>query len=194
IGRQDHSGSGLPQPSPTQCGGAAAQRSGPARRAGGRETAGRRYPAGGRQLEGHRPPAPADPGFCAAESAQRDQGSGPGRPQGALCPVELAVMIDLMVSGVVSNLMAALIGCLLMGAFKCITMDSAYRSIHWPSLILIVGMLPFALALQKTGGIDLAVGGLLELFGDAGPRVLLATLFIATAVTGLFISNTATAV
>ena len=106
----------------------------------------------------------------------------------------LGVMIALMVSGVVSNLMAALIGCLLMGAFKCITMDSAYKSIHWPSLILIVGMLPFALALQRTGGIDLAVGGLLQLFGDAGPRLLLATLFIATAVTGLFISNTATAV
>ena len=106
----------------------------------------------------------------------------------------LGVMVVLMVSGVVSNLMAALIGCLLMGAFKCISMDSAYKSIHWPSLILIVGMLPFALALQKTGGIDLAVGGLLNLFGDAGPRALIATLFIGTAVTGLFISNTATAV
>ena len=106
----------------------------------------------------------------------------------------LGVMIALMVSGVVSNLLAALIGCLLMGAFKCITMDSAYKSIHWPSLILIVGMLPFALALQKTGGIDLAVGTLLDVFGGAGPRMLLATLFIATAVIGLFISNTATAV
>src|SRR5690554_4221541 len=103
-------------------------------------------------------------------------------------------MIGLMVSGVVSNLMAALIGCLLMGSFKCITMDSAYRSIHWPSLILIIGMLPFALALQKTGGIDLAVGGLLNVFGEAGPRLLLAMLFVATAGIGLFISNTATAV
>lgn len=108
--------------------------------------------------------------------------------------LSLGVMIALMVSGVVSNLMAALIGCLLMGAFRCITMDSAYRSIHWPSLLLIIGMLPFALALQKTGGIDLAVGGLLDLLGDAGPRVLLTALFVATAVTGLFISNTATAV
>ncbi len=106
----------------------------------------------------------------------------------------LLVMVALMVSGVVSNLMAALIGCLLMGAFKCITMDSAYKSIHWPSLLLIIGMLPFALALQKTGGIDLAANGLLQLFGGAGPRALLAVLFIATAITGLFISNTATAV
>ena len=55
-------------------------------------------------------------------------------------------------------------------------------------------MLPFALALQKTGGIDLAVKGLLSLFGNAGPRMILATLFVATAVIGLFISNTATAV
>lgn len=108
--------------------------------------------------------------------------------------LSLGVMIALMVSGVVPNLLAALIGCLLMGAFRCIDMDSAWRSIHWPSLLLIVGMLPFALALQKTGGIDLAVNGLLQLLGEAGPRALIAALFALTAVIGLFISNTATAV
>ncbi len=108
--------------------------------------------------------------------------------------LSLTVMVALMVSGLVPNVLAALIGCLLMGAFRCITMDSAYRSIHWSSLLLIIGMLPFALALQKTGGIDLAVNALLHLFGEASPRVLLATLFICTAVIGLFISNTATAV
>lgn len=106
----------------------------------------------------------------------------------------LAVMVMLMVTGLVPNVLAVLIGCLLMGAFRCIDMDSAYRSIHWQSILLIVGMLPFALALQKTGGIDLAVKGLLSLFGNAGPRMILATLFVATAVLGLFISNTATAV
>ena len=106
----------------------------------------------------------------------------------------LAVMIILMVSGVVPNVLAVLIGCLLMGAFRCIDMDSAYRAIHWQSIFLIVGMLPFALALQKTGGIDLAVDSLLSLFGHAGPRMILAILFITTAVIGLFISNTATAV
>jgi len=106
----------------------------------------------------------------------------------------LAVMIILMVAGLVPNVIAVLIGCLLMGAFRCIDMESAYRSIHWQSIVLIVGMLPFALALQKTGGIDLAVSGLMNLFGDTGPRVILAILFIATAIIGLFISNTATAV
>jgi len=55
-------------------------------------------------------------------------------------------------------------------------------------------MLPFALALQKTGGIALATSGLVGLLGDAGPHALLACLFLLTAVIGLFISNTATAV
>src|SRR5690606_25136931 len=91
--------------------------------------------------------------------------------------LSLAVMIFLMVSGLVPNVMAALIGCLLMGAFRCIDLDSAYRAIHWPTLILIVGMLPFAQALQQTGGIDLAVKGLVAVLGNAGPYAMLACLF-----------------
>lgn len=108
--------------------------------------------------------------------------------------LSLAVMVLLMVSGAVPNVLAALIGCLLMGAFRCIDLDSAYRAIHWPTLILIAGMLPFAAALQQTGGVDLAVRGLVGLLGDAGPYALLACLFAVTAVIGLFVSNTATAV
>lgn len=108
--------------------------------------------------------------------------------------LSLAVMVGLMVSGLVPNVQAALIACLLLGAFRCIDLDSAYRAIHWPTLILIVGMLPFAQALQQTGGVELAVQGLVSGLGDAGPRLILACLFALTAVIGLFISNTATAV
>jgi len=90
--------------------------------------------------------------------------------------------------------LAALIAVVIMGAAKVIDLNSAYRSIHWPTLILIAGMLPFAAALEKTGGVKFVVDGLLGLFGDATPRVLLAVLFVATAVIGLFVSNTATAV
>ncbi|MCC8376124.1 SLC13 family permease [Photorhabdus sp. HUG-39] len=106
----------------------------------------------------------------------------------------LALMVAMMLTDEVPNVIAALIACLLMGKFRCIDMESAYRSIHWPSIILIVGMMPFALALQKTGGIELIVRGLMDIAGDMGPRVMLVCLFILCAVIGLFISNTATAV
>jgi di/tricarboxylate transporter len=112
-------------------------------------------------------------------------------PHALIC---LALMIALMVSGVVPNAIAAILACLLMGQFRCIDMDSAYKAIHWPTLILIVGMLPFATALDKTGGIDLAVTGLISLVGDMGPHVMLISLFLLCATIGLFISNTATAV
>lgn len=106
----------------------------------------------------------------------------------------LLVTVGLMISGIFPTVLVAIFGALVMGAFGCITMDSAYKSIHWQSIILIVGMFPFAVALQNTGGVDLAVKLLLELSGDASPRVILAILFGFTAVIGLFISNTATAV
>jgi di/tricarboxylate transporter len=118
-------------------------------------------------------------------------------PAAQLAPHALAVLalvVVLMVSGWVPNVQAALIGCLLMGLLGCVDFNSAYRSISWKTLILIVGMLPFSLALQRTGGVDLAADAVVGLVGEAAPRFVLATLFVITAMLGLFISNTATAV
>lgn len=106
----------------------------------------------------------------------------------------LAIMVVLMVTGWVPNVIAALLACLLLGATRCLNLDAAYRAVQWPSLILIVGMMPFSAALQKTGGVDLAVHGLLKVFGESEPRLLLAALFALTSLIGLFVSNTATAV
>ncbi|WP_421990368.1 SLC13 family permease [Roseococcus sp.] len=106
----------------------------------------------------------------------------------------LALTIGLMISGLVPNVHAALIGCLLMGAFGCLDMNASYRSISWKSLILIVGMLPFSLALQRTGGVELAAEAVTAIAGNASPRMVLGLLFLITAMLGLFISNTATAV
>jgi len=106
----------------------------------------------------------------------------------------LALVVGLMVTGLIPNVQAALIGCLLMGAAGCIDLPSAYRSIDWKTIVLIVGMLPFSIALQRTGGVDLAAHALRSLAGNAGMHTVLAMLFALTALLGTFISNTATAV
>ncbi|WP_416885553.1 SLC13 family permease [Marinospirillum sp.] len=118
----------------------------------------------------------------------------PNASKAPLALLALAVMVVLMVTGWVPNLLAVLIACVLMGAFGCLSMNRAYQSIHWPSLVLIVGMLPFATALQKTGGIPMAAEALVQLADQLGPRGLMAALFVLTSVTSLFISNTATAI
>lgn len=116
----------------------------------------------------------------------------PGRAPAAL--LALAVTVALMLTHWVPNVMAGLIGCLLMGLFRCITLDIAYRAINWRALILIVGMLPFAIALERTGGVDLAAEYLLRLSQTWGAHGQIALMFAATIALGTVISSTATAV
>ena len=103
--------------------------------------------------------------------AERDEVlAAPGKAPQALAV--LALVVGLMVSGVVPNVQAGLIGVLLLGALGCVDFPSSYGSIHWKSLVLIAGMMPFSLALQRTGGVDLAADALVRLAGGAGPYAL----------------------
>lgn len=118
----------------------------------------------------------------------------PASSQAPHALLSVGIMVALMISGIVPNVMAALIACLLMGKFRCVDMKSAYASIHFPSLVLIVGMMPFSIAMQKTGGVTLIVDNLLALVGGLGVHAVLFSLFILTAIISAFISNTATAI
>jgi len=106
----------------------------------------------------------------------------------------LVAVVAMMATGIVPNVHAALIGCLMMGLFKCINLEQAYRAIQMKSLIMIVGMLPFAIALERTGGVDLAAHALVGLTANSGIYSMLALLFAITVALGLFVSGTANAV
>jgi di/tricarboxylate transporter len=118
----------------------------------------------------------------------------PSANKGPIALGILAAVVAIMITGILPNVQAVLIGCLLMGLFRIVDMKSAYQSISWKSLVLIVGMMPFSLALQRTGGVDIAADAMLAVIGDGSPRLALAAIFVVTALLGLFISNTATAV
>ncbi len=107
--------------------------------------------------------------------------------------VILAAMVVLLATGMVP---AAVAGLLAAGAFLLsgiLNVDQVYRSINWTTVILVGAMMPLSVAIQETGAAQLLAEGLVAMVGDAGPRVLLAGLFILTAVLGQVISNTATA-
>jgi len=118
----------------------------------------------------------------------------PAASKAPFAALTLAVVVALMATGIVANVHAALIGCLMMGLFRCISLDEAYRSIQLKSLIMIVGMLPFALALERTGGVEMAAHGLVVLTANTSVYAMLALLFAITVILGLFIVNTANAV
>ena len=108
--------------------------------------------------------------------------------------VILAAMVLLSVLNVMPLVVCVLGAAIAAVITGCLSAEHAYRSIHWSSLVLVAGMLPLADALQQTGGSAIIVEGLLETFGDAGPNVMLTVIFALTAVLGLVLSNTASAV
>ncbi len=106
----------------------------------------------------------------------------------------LATMVALTLFDVVPLVAAVMIASLAAIFTRCLTMDDAYRSIHWSSLVLIAGMLPLASALDKTGGTRIVVDALMHAFGHSGPYMMMTVLFFLTASIGLVLSNTASAV
>ena len=60
--------------------------------------------------------------------------------------------------------------------------------------MLVAGTLPLATALTKTGATALLAHGLVAALGPLGPVAMLVTVFLVTALVGLFLSNAATAV
>ena len=118
----------------------------------------------------------------------------PARQRAPLAIGILIVMVAVMAFGLIPNSAAALIAALAMIAGGCVRLDAIYRIISWKTVVLIAGMLPLATALTKTGASDLMAKELVATLGSLGPIAMLAMVFLVTALVGLFVSNSATAV
>jgi di/tricarboxylate transporter len=108
--------------------------------------------------------------------------------------VILVGLMALMIFSLVPAVTAVILASVALVLTGCLEMKHVYRCIDWQSLVLIAGMLPMGEALEKTGGINCVVDGMLSWMGSMGPFALMAALFLLTAVFSQFISNTATAV
>ena len=87
----------------------------------------------------------------------------------------------------VAGLLMVLTGCLR-------SVEAAYKTINWESIVLIAAMMPMSIALEKTGTSALVSDALVQSLGSAGPTVLLCGIYFTTSLLTMFISNTATAV
>ena len=118
----------------------------------------------------------------------------PARSRGPLAVAILAAMVGLLVFDLLPTVTAVLVATAALILTRCVNVDSCYRVIDWQTVLIIAGMLPLALALERTGAITLVTDRLLELFAGVGPMGVLAVLFLVTVAIGLFLSNTPTAV
>ena len=75
---------------------------------------------------------------------------------------------------------------------RVISAPQAYRAVSWQTVVLVGGLIPLSTAISETGAADRVARVLLDVVGSGGPYLLMAGLFLLTAMLGQVISNTAT--
>ena len=114
-------------------------------------------------------------------------------------PIAALIMVLMVVMMVfdfipVAPVTAVLIAAVLMVMTGCVrSMEAAYKTINWQTIVLFAAMMPMSLALEKTGVSSLISDTLVKSIGGFGPLALLAGIYFTTSVMTLFISNTVTA-
>ena len=102
----------------------------------------------------------------------------PARKKAPIALLILAGMLLLMITDLLPVATASMLAGLAMILTGCLTIDDAYEAVDWKSIVLIAGMLPMAIALEKVGLVELAANGLTDILwldesaGGVGQSVL----------------------
>lgn len=113
--------------------------------------------------------------------------------KGRLAVLIFAASLVLGMTGIPLS-MALLTGVAAMILAGVLTIDEAYHAIDWKTVLLLAGLIPLGIAMEKSGAAAMLAGALTGAFGGAHPVFLLcAVAFLATGLS-LVISNAAATV
>ncbi len=118
----------------------------------------------------------------------------PHRAKAGLALLIMAGMLVLLVTNTLPVTTASLLAALAVVLTGCLSMDEAYASIDWKSLVLIASMLPMSLAMERVALVDIVTRVLVDGLGSLGPLAVLGGLFLLTSAFTQVLSNTATTV
>ncbi|MBX3711742.1 MAG: SLC13 family permease [Lysobacter sp.] len=106
----------------------------------------------------------------------------------------MASAIGVAVLGWMPIVASSLLGCAALVALRCLRPEEAYAAIDWRVIVLLAGVLPLGIALQKSGGADWVAQHALGWLSGYGPVVTLAAIYLLTALMTEVMSNNAAAV
>ncbi|HEY2529656.1 MAG TPA: SLC13 family permease [Xanthobacteraceae bacterium] len=136
----------------------------------------------------------ADPKVLVVDSPEVVRKQAVALGQGARAAIAILVLLVVLLSfDIVPAPIAAVICAALMIVTGVLTLPQFYRGIDWNTCILIGAMIPPATAMTKTGAAVLIGDYVVNALGGAGPHVVLAAVFLVTAVISQLISNTSAA-
>jgi di/tricarboxylate transporter len=106
----------------------------------------------------------------------------------------MAGAIGVAVLGWMPIVASSLLGCAALVMLRCLRPEEAYAAIDWRVIVLLAGVLPLGIALQKSGGADWVAQHVLGWLSGYGPLVMLAAIYLLTATMTEVMSNNAAAV
>ncbi len=133
----------------------------------------------------------SDPGVLLI--GQREQPRVDGR-RALLSLLVMAAAIGVAVLGWMPIVASSLLGCAALVVLRCLRPEEAYAAVDWRVIILLAGVLPLGIALQKSGGADWVAQHALGWLSGYGPLVTLAAIYLLTALMTEVMSNNAAAV
>ena len=106
----------------------------------------------------------------------------------------LAMVVGLAAFGFLPIVVTAVLGVILMNLTGCLSTEEAYNAVNWKVIVLLGGIIPFGIAMQKTGAAELLSQTLIGFLGGLGPTAIVSGFFFLSMMLTNLISNQATAV
>lgn len=113
-------------------------------------------------------------------------------PRATVAVLVLAGLVVMLASGQVPPAIAGLAAAVALVLLRVVSVTQAYRCISWQTVVLVGALIPLSTAIRTSGAADRVASLLIDAVGSGRPVVLLAALFVLTAVLGQVVSNTAT--
>lgn len=105
----------------------------------------------------------------------------------------LTAVVAVAAAGLMSIVASAIIGCCALLLLRVLKPEEAYAAIDWRVVLLLAGVLPLGIALQKSGAAALIADFSIGLVGGLGPVATLAVIYVMTSLLTEVMSNNASA-
>jgi di/tricarboxylate transporter len=111
--------------------------------------------------------------------------------------ITMLLLLGIILSAVTGALTPALsipIAAAAVLLFRCVKVTDTYKSVEWPAVATVGGMISFGFALEKTGAAAALAHAIVSNFQWAGPTLILGAMLLFTVILTQIIENAAVAI
>ena len=116
-----------------------------------------------------------------------------GKTKALITMALLAGVIASAVSGVLSPAVSIPLVAMLVILLGCVKVEEAYKAVDWQAVVTVAGMIPFGIALEKTGAAAGLAHWIVGALGGVSPTVVLGVILLVAVVLTQLIENAAVA-